>query len=516
MLKLLILDDEKIIMEAIYQFILKNRVNEYEVFCANDSAHALSIMEDKRIDILVSDIEMPDISGLELHKKISQLYPMCHTIFFTAFPKFDYAHYSNKYNIRLVLKSEGFDTLLSTIDSVSLKIHNDLIVSNINYLQSNSDHIIEKLQSPLVEEGMILRNLKEINPSFDENLPSYFVLCHFNQHTSNGIHPKMLSIIRIFTNYFKKFYEIYYTITSYDDVLFCFQNKAEKDISSFDEAMKHIDNTIELLHTSLCEISETSVSIAVSEKFVSVQEIYFQYGLLKETLESNRDENGVICKIHSEEESERKLLLLTQRIIQAMLKKDNASVDHHLSELISLCNKQQAPLESIKLNVNYIISTYIEKNMLWNNKQISQKINILLSAPLEDLSYEFLSEMLHAIVAASETSSDYLTTDKTVVLEIDRFIQNNYQNDISLSDIAKHVFLSPNYISRVYKQEKHQNIVSRIQEVRLQKALILLTGTNMKISDISNSVGFSSPRYFNTLFKKWKGITPLEYRQENI
>ena len=124
--------------------------------------------------------------------------------------------------------------------------------------------------------------------------------------------------------------------------------------------------------------------------------------------------------------------------------------------------------------------------------------------------------MLHAIVAASETSSDYLTTDKTVVLEIDRFIQNNYQNDISLSDIAKHVFLSPNYISRVYKQEKHQNIVSRIQEVRLQKALILLTGTNMKISDISNSVGFSSPRYFNTLFKKWKGITPLEYRQENI
>ncbi len=93
------------------------------------------------------------------------------------------------------------------------------------------------------------------------------------------------------------------------------------------------------------------------------------------------------------------------------------------------------------------------------------------------------------------------------------FINSNYERDISLSDIARFVFLSPSYFTRAFKDEMGVSPIHFLLEVRVQRAKELLEGTGTKISDIALSVGFSNQQRFNEIFKKYSGMTPLQYRK---
>ncbi len=93
------------------------------------------------------------------------------------------------------------------------------------------------------------------------------------------------------------------------------------------------------------------------------------------------------------------------------------------------------------------------------------------------------------------------------------FIHNNFERDISLGDIAKFVFLSPSYFTRAFKEETGMSPINYLLKVRIERAKELLADTGLKISDIALNVGFSNQQRFNEMFKKYAGLTPLQYRK---
>lgn len=95
------------------------------------------------------------------------------------------------------------------------------------------------------------------------------------------------------------------------------------------------------------------------------------------------------------------------------------------------------------------------------------------------------------------------------------FIHNNFERDISLGDIARFVFLSPSYFTRAFKEETGMSPINYLLKVRIERAKELLEDTGLKISDIALSVGFSNQQRFNEMFKKYAGLTPLQYRKKN-
>ncbi|HOQ06356.1 MAG TPA: AraC family transcriptional regulator [Clostridiales bacterium] len=95
------------------------------------------------------------------------------------------------------------------------------------------------------------------------------------------------------------------------------------------------------------------------------------------------------------------------------------------------------------------------------------------------------------------------------------YIHNNFERDISLGDIAKYVFLSPSYFTRAFKEETGMSPISYLLRVRIDRAKELLVDTSLRISDIALSVGFSNQQRFNEMFKKYAGLTPLQYRKKN-
>ena len=95
------------------------------------------------------------------------------------------------------------------------------------------------------------------------------------------------------------------------------------------------------------------------------------------------------------------------------------------------------------------------------------------------------------------------------------YIHNNFERDISLGDIAKYVFLSPSYFTRAFKEQTGMSPISYLLKIRIERAKEMLVDTGLKISDIALSVGFSNQQRFNEMFKKYAGLTPLQYRKQN-
>lgn len=131
---------------------------------------------------------------------------------------------------------------------------------------------------------------------------------------------------------------------------------------------------------------------------------------------------------------------------------------------------------------------------------------------IEELSME-LSEALPRYMNSSLDFRDARHSD--AIHNAVSFIQNNYTRKITLEDAARHVYLSPTYLSRVFKQEAGISFTRFLNNVRVEKSKKLLSMTDMRLAEIALNCGFEDQSYYTKVFKAIAGITPQQYRKEN-
>ena len=100
-----------------------------------------------------------------------------------------------------------------------------------------------------------------------------------------------------------------------------------------------------------------------------------------------------------------------------------------------------------------------------------------------------------------------------IITQVVSFIRNNYMHKITLADVAAHVFLSPSYLSKIFKDEMQTSFNGYLSEVRIEKSKVLLLSNDLSIVEVSELVGFIDQSYFNKVFKKQTGMTPKKYRE---
>ena len=106
-----------------------------------------------------------------------------------------------------------------------------------------------------------------------------------------------------------------------------------------------------------------------------------------------------------------------------------------------------------------------------------------------------------------------IQTTESVIVMLKRLVQDRYASAISLDMAAETVFLSPVYVSRLFKQETGQNFSDYVANVRFEKAKALLRRSDIRIFDVGQRTGYANPRYFYRVFKQMSGYTPSEYRR---
>ena len=115
------------------------------------------------------------------------------------------------------------------------------------------------------------------------------------------------------------------------------------------------------------------------------------------------------------------------------------------------------------------------------------------------------------IVTAAEENAGLNAYDYTSMVRA--YIENNYDKDISLSDIAEHIRISESWCSRQFKKETGKGIVEYLNDIRIDRAIELLKNTDYATKEICTAVGYKSQNHFCTMFKKHTGYSPQEYRK---
>ena len=156
--------------------------------------------------------------------------------------------------------------------------------------------------------------------------------------------------------------------------------------------------------------------------------------------------------------------------------------------------------EAISCGVyEYLIKSDIRPKEL---SEILNKINAIIKSKIEIKDEEKLDK--HNIVKPKAYSR---SIEKAL-----KYIDDNYKKHISLMDVAKHIYLSHEYFSRLFKEEVGENFSTYLTIYRIKKAKELIKNTDMKISQIALEVGYSNAGYFSKNYKRYTGISPEEDR----
>jgi two-component system response regulator YesN len=128
---------------------------------------------------------------------------------------------------------------------------------------------------------------------------------------------------------------------------------------------------------------------------------------------------------------------------------------------------------------------------------------------------DLLTVVRHLLERVYNFYHDKNPLDNTsLVVNAKKMIEKNFAGDISLEQVAKHVHLSPAYLSELFKKETGMSFIDYKTIIRIEQAKKLLSMPSMNIAEVSSKVGYSDPKYFSKLFKKITGKTIFEYKKE--
>jgi len=130
--------------------------------------------------------------------------------------------------------------------------------------------------------------------------------------------------------------------------------------------------------------------------------------------------------------------------------------------------------------------------------------------------FDFTTEQQKFRQSSSMEKADAIHLHSEIISKARLFIDANYMNNISLNDVADHVFLSPVYFSRFFKQQTGENFIDYLTNLRVTKAIDFLAQGRRKIYEIGKLVGYSSTKYFTRVFKSVTGYSPKDYQRKVI
>lgn len=537
MLKIIVVDDEELIRKGLVK-VLSNYETEFQVLGeATNGLEAMELIGREIPDVVITDVKMPHMDGVELVKELERRYPEIKKIVISGFGEFDYVRETMRYGaLDYLLKPLDDEQLISLLKKITSFIESD---KKQRIAESNlQEKINEGL--PFLKEQFIFElittskfnkvdvdqklNLYEIKLKPGKywviiaSLDNYRWICReAGVEATKGM---LLKVKSCFDEVLGKCYEpiscsfpggqIYLISTPAEDPKFI-QDVLEGGLAWLELNAPEIRVTLSLgppCDDLLCLTKSYQQAVALlRRRFYSEKSgiISFQ-SITKPTINSDTKTDLFIDILNNLERSLRNCLEVG----------DYQQVSVIFNDFSALFKKFQFdPLEVVKL----LIEVYVRLQSSYPefSKSLIELYGLEDSYPknLESFdTYDFLlqeniklyTEVIKKIVEIRNRK------DKRLVKIIKDYINENYHEPISLNMIAENIYLSPSYISDLFKKQTGENITDYLAKVRIEKAKILLKDLQIKSYEIGEMVGYKDPAYFSKVFKKVVGVSPNEYR----
>lgn len=494
----LVVDDEVLIRQGIIHYV-DWESNGYQIIGeAANGKEAIEKIEQQAPHIILTDIVMPSMDGIELIQFVKKHYPTIEIIVLSSYEEFDY--------VRKTFQLGVADYILKP--------------------KLNEQEILKTLDSLVVKRTTIRQ--EQVNISTEEAIrkliQGYQTVREFN-YLQETLQNQTMLLIEVFT---KPNEEIH--ITKKKLLAHCERMKIP--LSIIELALEN-HNKLFLLYTTEADIWKhahlvleklslpSSIKITISEPFYDVERIKDMYHLLEKTRRFHFYLPG-------------KPTLFTNQLPK--IKTPTISFDfNHFIHLFKQCQLEQA-LSYIELNIKDISDTYgmeIHEFQSWlANVCFNMIVHIdymnLDSNKLEEKKYDYLKQIndafdieeamavYHHLVREVKALLVKKENSTPMIEQLLLYIEENYREPLSLEELAKHFHFNPSYLSTFFSKHMKQGFNEYLQKIRIEQAKKLLIDSNISISSISERVGYSDPSYFTKVFRKMEGVSPRQYRRKVV
>ncbi|QJD83890.1 response regulator transcription factor [Cohnella herbarum] len=535
MYEILIVDDHTHLVDSLAIGLPWELMGITAVHKAYSGEEALELLGYHAIDIVVTDIQMGGMSGLELISHVNEKWKNIKSVILTGHDEFQYAkealqkHVSD-YLLKPVSNDELEQTLRRLIDDMEQEGEQLINQQKISYLFRES---LPKLRESLFQELLSGKNiplsvvkdkihLYELPFSLEE--PTLLICIRVEEDYSHtdlySVSLLEYAMFNIAEEVFSKSFHVWHCKDPYDYLIFLVQPmKNTNDTGK--ETAADVEILARLAQHQIKLYLKTKVSIVVSREGLFPQELTAMYHSALSTYSDfiGYQTESFLNVVQGQEFKEiRPLadLYAAPTLMQLIEVEQWGAFEEKLSRIFEeLCSNGNNTNEygfEIYVALLQAYSYFVHKKGKRMFEVFGRDIDKMLKA---DASWsaeplrEWAFGSFHQLKAYSDSRSDNLRLD--LMERVYRFV-GEHLKDVTLQSVADHVHLHPVYISNLFKQEAGENFSGYVLRLRMDKALQLLRDKDMKINQIALEVGYQKPQYFIKLFKTQFGVTPQEYK----
>lgn len=534
MYNIMIVDDEPLIKKGLICFVNWELLNCKVVCEAGNGIEAIQFLKSNAVDtvdIVITDIKMPGINGLELSKYICENYPNIKVIILTAFADFSYAQTAINYNVvDFIIKTKPVEKIPDAVNKAKALIIKEkeneaqkkLLehTFHVNMTELKEKFFKDILNGVMVSPEEAEKKAKEL----EIDLEHYFIVVYeidsAQEQNSSNYPSSYLLDVRHFLDHVWRDYR-HYTLIMNPYLLSSIVsfNGSGLDSHQYAHTLKSVcDEMLAMLKPFM----SIPLSIGISGLHRNATEMIKAYRESIKALANHTYDTTISIYTDNSNPTKREPFIQNdkfhEKIVDHIREGSQDAAISWLRELFDTYKKESESIEQIKTSSIVLCSLcfrlLISKNLndsqsVVHESEIYQKIQ--WSNSIDHL-FTILSQVITSLTSLmNEDEKRY----GKIVTEVNHFLKDHYDQDINLQKIAGTVHVNSSYLSRLYKHETGISIVDTINKLRIEKAKLLLKNPAAKIFEVASAVGINDPSYFTHVFFKYTGLSPKEYKTRN-
>lgn len=516
MYSILIVDDEIITRRGLVNHVHWEQLNIKEIHTASGAREALQFIENNPVDIVLSDVRMPGMNGIDMCSEIKKIAPECQIVFLSGYSDKEYLKSAIELEaVSYVEKPISIPEVEAAIEKAIEKIRigrekeeniYKVVEENKNYLLAG---FIQKLINGKLSVIEVKKNMELLE--LEWSTKNRFNIAIFKsgatekdlEAVSNKISKAMEKIEHI--SYIKESKYIVF-LFAYTENEKGKMNDAYREVSAFAK----YDEQIRLSGSFGCTVSNIlHIKKSYESAAVLMQQLFFYgYGKINNYMgETGNDDKVEIAEEQIKEFEDAVSMFDSEkagRVLEILYEKSienpNVLVSHVKGLYFRFINIVLKAADQSKAETERTSDTEMIA-FIW------EKLN-----NLENVweCHEYLNDELNEYF---ENTRD-LANNSKIIIEIMEYVKNNYMNpELCLNKIAENVYITPNYMNTLFKRKFGKTVGQYITDVRIQKAKELVKDRKIKLSEVAEKVGYNDAGYFTKVFRKNVGISPKDYRE---
>jgi len=511
----LICDDELLERQVLRSIIEGSDLPLKVIGEARNGIEAVQQSEKLKPDILLIDIKMPGMDGITASAEIKKQCPKCKCIFITAYDEFEYVKKALQIGaVEYLLKPVRPDEILALLDKIvevlnqegQKKLKEEKLLESIKQAAGmlKSSIMVSLIMGHIEEESVLKSRAKLLGI---KEFPSSIMIILPDVGTDNSeAELERYEVFKFIENRYINDDNVFLFFMG-EEIVMGLTSAYSSAVSAAEEIRKMIEDNLDLTVTigvgegakDIKSLFKDARLAAQLGKFYIGSNNVITYNIIQDLL-------GHIGEYKLEKENTlleyvkmgnyKDAIAITEQILQdifVLCKGSLIDCQVRICEVMVMVWRTARQVGLIEPENSYIYSNYLQK-----------LTRCQTYAALKQCCEDFLEEVFSKI-------NNFDTED--IIRQAMRYIEENYNEDIKLAKLAKEIYISPDYFSRLFKKVAGCTYVEYITKIRIENAKILLANPIISIAEVAKKTGYSDPNYFSKVFKKNVGISPSQYKK---